>query len=160
MTLRTGIATSTAQAKPRTAAPVLDPKPSRATSPQMKSGVMTAMPARLRIRRPYSIGDSSGWYMAVNDISSFDRHLQLRASVLPQLRRRGSNQARRHETPNPAGDHRPRRADPLREEARLELAELRTAHEEHHVHADHPAAHRIRRLELAHEIANHHADRI
>ena len=46
------------------------------------------------------------------------------------------------------------------DEPRLELAELRPAHEEHHVHAHHPAAQVVGRLELPDEVAEHHADRV
>ena len=44
-------------------------------------------------------------------------------------------------------------AQPVRHEAGFELAELRAAHEEHHVDADHAAAQPIRRLELADDVA-------
>ena len=48
-------------------------------------------------------------------------------------------------------------ADQFATQARLELAELRPAHEEDHVDAGHPAAQVIGRLELPDQVAEHHA---
>src|SRR4029079_13474861 len=59
-----------------------------------------------------------------------------------------------------AADDRKRRSQPVRDGAGFQFTELRTTDEEHHVHSNHPAAESIRRLELAHDVANHHADGI
>ena len=42
----------------------------------------------------------------------------------------------------------------------FQLAELRAAHEEDHVHAGHAAAQPIGRFELADDVADHHAHRV
>ena len=48
----------------------------------------------------------------------------------------------------------------LRDQAGLELAELRPTDEEHHVHAHHPAAQPIGRFELTDQVPEDHADRV
>src|SRR6185503_9961877 len=61
-------------------------------------------------------------------------------AVASQLRRHGRQARDRDHASEAAADHRERRAEPVGDRARLQLAELRAADEEHHVHADHPAA--------------------
>ena len=80
--------------------------------------------------------------------------------VAPQRRRGAGHPPGRDQAADAAADHRERRAEPVGHRARFELAELRAAHEEHHVDADHAAAQAIGRLELADDVADHHADRV
>ncbi len=52
------------------------------------------------------------------------------------------------------------RSQGIRHEPGLELTELRAAHEEHHVDADHPSSQPIGRLELTNQVAKDHAHRV
>src|SRR5262245_62258301 len=84
------------------------------------------------------------------------RRRTLGAAVVAQRRRRGGNPRHRQQAPQPAADDGDRRAEPVRDRTRFELAELRTALEEHHVDADHPAAQPVGRFELADDVADDH----
>src|SRR4051794_3634689 len=61
------------------------------------------------------------------------------------------------ETTESSAHDRKRGAEELRRDARFQLAELRAAHEKHHVHARHAAAQLVGSLELPDDVADHGA---
>src|SRR5580765_4922291 len=75
-------------------------------------------------------------------------------AVLPQARLPPRYHTGCRETTDAAAHDRKRGAEELRGDARFELPELRTAHEEHHVHAGHAAAQLVGRLELPDDVAD------
>src|SRR5262245_35661331 len=64
----------------------------------------------------------------------------------------------RRETTDAPADDRKGGPEELRGDAGFQLAELRAAHEKHHVHAGHAPAQRVRGLELPDDVADDGAD--